>query len=56
MAAVSKSLTSSIVVFAPLALLIGGFKFIWAILDIMSWMNNFYFLNVNYPENVRLIF
>ncbi|CAK94684.1 unnamed protein product (macronuclear) [Paramecium tetraurelia] len=56
MASTSKSISSSIVVFAPLALLIGGFKFIWAILDIMSWMNNFYFLNVQYPENVRLIF
>lgn len=22
----------------------------------MSWMNNFYFLNINYPENVRIIF
>ncbi|CAD8198393.1 unnamed protein product [Paramecium octaurelia] len=56
MASTSKSISSSIVVFAPLALLIGGFKFIWAILDVMSWMNNFYFLNVQYPENVRLIF
>ncbi|CAD8193761.1 unnamed protein product [Paramecium octaurelia] len=56
MATASKAMSSSIVAFAPLALLVGGFKFIWAILDILSWMNNFYFLNVNYPENVRLIF
>ncbi|CAD8192351.1 unnamed protein product [Paramecium pentaurelia] len=56
MAAASKALSSSIAAFAPLALIVGGFKFIWAILDILSWMNNFYFLNVNYPENVRLIF
>ncbi|CAD8074288.1 unnamed protein product [Paramecium primaurelia] len=40
----------------PLAITFGGFQFFLAILDIMSWMNNFYFLNVNYPENVRIIF
>ncbi|CAD8112980.1 unnamed protein product [Paramecium sonneborni] len=55
-ASASKAMSQSIVAFAPLALIFGGFKFIWAILDILSWLNNFYFLNVNYPENVRLLF
>ncbi|CAK57758.1 unnamed protein product (macronuclear) [Paramecium tetraurelia] len=41
---------------APLAVIFGGFQLFLAILDIMSWMNNFYFLNVNYPENVMILF
>ncbi|CAD8108359.1 unnamed protein product [Paramecium sonneborni] len=56
MAQTSKTISQSLLFFGPLAILFGGFKFVWAILDILSWMNNFYFLNVTYPENVRQIF
>lgn len=46
-------MSTSVLIIGPLALIAGGISFFWTILDIMSWMNNFYFLNVNYPENVR---
>ncbi|CAD8148259.1 unnamed protein product [Paramecium pentaurelia] len=40
----------------PLTLLLGGFNFFWTILDILTWINNFYFLNVDYPLNVKMFF
>jgi hypothetical protein len=40
----------------PAAVLLGGFAFFWTILDIMSWINNLYYINVYFPENVRLFF
>lgn len=40
----------------PATILLGGFSFYWAILEIISWVNNLYFINVYFPENVRMIF
>ncbi|CAD8095146.1 unnamed protein product [Paramecium sonneborni] len=56
MASTYQTIFSAQIYLAPLAIIFGGFQLFLAILDIMSWMNNFYFLNVNYPENVRIIF
>ncbi|CAK87545.1 unnamed protein product (macronuclear) [Paramecium tetraurelia] len=40
----------------PLTIILGGFNFFWTILDILTWINNFYFLNVDYPLNVKMFF
>jgi len=40
----------------PATILFGGFDIFFNILDILTWINNFYFLNVNYPLNVDTIF
>lgn len=34
----------------------GGFNFFWTILDILTWINNFYYLNIDYPLNVKIFF
>jgi len=39
-----------------MTIVLGGFNFFWTILDILTWINNFYFINVCYPENVRMFF
>lgn len=40
----------------PLTVLLGGVNIFWSILDILTWINNFYFLNVDFPINVKLLF
>ncbi|CAD8079131.1 unnamed protein product [Paramecium sonneborni] len=41
---------------APTTVIIGGFNFFWTILDILSWINNLYYINIYFPENVRIFF
>ncbi|CAD8093520.1 unnamed protein product [Paramecium sonneborni] len=41
---------------APAAILLGGFNFFWTIMDILSWINNLYYINIYFPENVRMFF
>ena len=40
----------------PATVLLGGFNFFFSILDILAWLNNFYFINVMYPPNVNILF
>ncbi|CAD8214267.1 unnamed protein product [Paramecium octaurelia] len=40
----------------PLTILFGGLNFFWTILDLLTWINNFYLLNVDYPLNVKMFF
>ncbi|CAD8193965.1 unnamed protein product [Paramecium octaurelia] len=40
----------------PLSILLGGISFFWTILEILTWINNFYFLNIEYPLNVKIFF
>ncbi|CAK69158.1 unnamed protein product (macronuclear) [Paramecium tetraurelia] len=54
--ATSSTFTFLLQLIGPLAILLGGFNFFWTILDILTWINNFYFLNVDYPLNVKLFF
>ncbi|CAD8124129.1 unnamed protein product [Paramecium sonneborni] len=37
----------------PISIITNLFDYLWAVLEILSWINNFYFLNVNYPFNVE---
>ncbi|CAD8170741.1 unnamed protein product [Paramecium octaurelia] len=55
-AATSSTFTFILQLIGPLTILLGGFNFFWTILDILTWINNFYFLNVDYPLNVKLFF
>ncbi|CAD8156328.1 unnamed protein product [Paramecium octaurelia] len=41
---------------APSVILLGGFNFFWTIMDILSWINNLYYINIYFPENVRMFF
>ncbi|CAD8078874.1 unnamed protein product [Paramecium primaurelia] len=52
----SNQLTFLLQLIGPLTILFGGVNFFWTILDILTWINNFYFLNVDYPLNVKLFF
>ncbi|CAK74202.1 unnamed protein product (macronuclear) [Paramecium tetraurelia] len=54
--AASSTLTFLLQLIGPLTIILGGFNFFWTILDILTWINNFYFLNVDYPLNVKLLF
>ncbi|CAD8102908.1 unnamed protein product [Paramecium sonneborni] len=54
--AASSNLTFLLQLIGPLTIVLGGFNFFWTILDILTWINNFYFLNVDYPMNVKLFF
>ncbi|CAK67722.1 unnamed protein product (macronuclear) [Paramecium tetraurelia] len=40
----------------PISILLGGISFFWTILEILTWINNFYFLNIEYPLNVKIFF
>ncbi|CAD8120181.1 unnamed protein product [Paramecium sonneborni] len=40
----------------PISIIFNLFNCLWAVLEILSWINNFYFLNVKYPFNVELFF
>ncbi|CAD8112262.1 unnamed protein product [Paramecium primaurelia] len=40
----------------PISIVLNLFNYLWTVLEILSWINNFYFLNVNYPFNVELDF
>ncbi|KAM3133120.1 hypothetical protein pb186bvf_014837, partial [Paramecium bursaria] len=46
----------SLLYIGPIAFLLGGTSFFIQILDILSWINNFYYINVNYPGNVQIFF
>ncbi|CAK84529.1 unnamed protein product, partial (macronuclear) [Paramecium tetraurelia] len=39
----------------PISIVTNLFDYLWAVLEILSWVNNFYFLNVNYPFNVEVL-
>ncbi|CAD8062677.1 unnamed protein product [Paramecium primaurelia] len=41
---------------APTVIVLGGFNFFWTIMDILSWINNLYYINIYFPENVRMFF
>ncbi|CAD8188040.1 unnamed protein product [Paramecium octaurelia] len=40
----------------PVSIILHLYDYLWAILEILSWVNNFYFLNVRYPFNVEMFF
>lgn len=45
-----------LLIIGPLSIILGGFETFFNILDILTWINNFYFLNVEYPLNVKVFF
>ncbi|CAD8148406.1 unnamed protein product [Paramecium octaurelia] len=47
---------SALYFLGPGTILLGGFNFFFSILDILAWLNNFYYFNVMYPANVNIIF
>ncbi|KAM3137495.1 hypothetical protein pb186bvf_010468 [Paramecium bursaria] len=51
-----KQFYQSLAYIGPITLIIGGTGFFLQILDIISWINNFYYINVNYPGNVQIFF
>ncbi|CAD8126114.1 unnamed protein product [Paramecium sonneborni] len=40
----------------PVSIIMNLYDYLWAVLEILSWINNFYFLNVHYPFNVEKFF
>ncbi|CAD8096637.1 unnamed protein product [Paramecium primaurelia] len=38
----------------PISIVTNLFEYQWAVLETLSWINNFYFLNVNYPFNLEI--
>ncbi|CAK73911.1 unnamed protein product (macronuclear) [Paramecium tetraurelia] len=40
----------------PVSIILRLYDYLWAVLEILSWVNNFYFLNVHYPFNVEMFF
>ncbi|CAD8162177.1 unnamed protein product [Paramecium octaurelia] len=51
-----QSFNSFFLIMIPVSIIFNLFNYLWAVLEILSWINNFYFLNVNYPFNVELFF
>ncbi|CAD8089634.1 unnamed protein product [Paramecium sonneborni] len=47
---------SALYFLGPGTIVLGGFNFFFSILDILAWLNNFYYFNVMYPANVNIIF
>ncbi|CAD8157783.1 unnamed protein product [Paramecium octaurelia] len=39
----------------PISIITNLFDYLWAVLEILSWVNNFYFFNVKYPFNVEVL-
>ncbi|CAD8128066.1 unnamed protein product [Paramecium sonneborni] len=52
----SNQLTLLLQYTGPLTMLLGGITFFWTILEILTWINNFYFFNIDYPINVKMFF
>ncbi|CAK62678.1 unnamed protein product (macronuclear) [Paramecium tetraurelia] len=44
------------IILIPISIITNLFDYLWAVLEILSWINNFYFLNVHYPFNVEIFF
>ncbi|CAD8077810.1 unnamed protein product [Paramecium sonneborni] len=40
----------------PITIILGGLDSFWTILEILTWINNFYFFDINYPLNVQQFF
>ncbi|CAD8122832.1 unnamed protein product [Paramecium sonneborni] len=38
-----------ILILIPLSIITETYEYLWGILEVLSWINNFYFLNVRYP-------
>ncbi|CAD8133190.1 unnamed protein product [Paramecium pentaurelia] len=55
-AATSNQLKLLLQLIGPLSIILGGVSFFWTILEILTWINNFYFLNIEYPLNVKIFF
>ncbi|CAD8119137.1 unnamed protein product [Paramecium sonneborni] len=53
---VQESFSFFFLIMIPISILLNLFNCLWAVLEILSWINNFYFLNVNYPFNVEIFF
>ncbi|CAD8120374.1 unnamed protein product [Paramecium sonneborni] len=51
-----QSFSLTFLLLIPISIIFNLFNCLWAVLEILSWINNFYFLNVNYPFNVELFF
>ncbi|KAM3142371.1 hypothetical protein pb186bvf_005528 [Paramecium bursaria] len=49
------SLTYLFYISVPLAIMMGGLDFLIAILDILCWVNNLYYINIFFPINVEMI-
>ncbi|KAM3142367.1 hypothetical protein pb186bvf_005524 [Paramecium bursaria] len=50
------SLSILMYLIGPLSILLGGFEFFLNLLDILSWINNLYYMNIYFPLNVQMIF
>ncbi|CAD8185634.1 unnamed protein product [Paramecium octaurelia] len=42
------------VLIIPVSIVTNLYEYLWGVLEILSWVNNFYFLNVHYPFNVEI--
>lgn len=38
-----------ILILIPISIITETYEYLWSILEVISWVNNFYFLNVKYP-------
>lgn len=53
---VQSQFTFGLFILGPATILLGGFSFFFSILDILAWLNTFYYFNVYYPPNIKIIF
>lgn len=51
-----RQLAVSLAFLGPASIILGGFDTFCKIIDLMTWINNFYFFNVEYPYNVQVFF
>ncbi|CAD8121346.1 unnamed protein product [Paramecium sonneborni] len=53
---VQSSFNFIFLILIPISIILNMFDSLWVILEILSWINNFYFFNVNFPFNVETFF
>ncbi|CAD8102425.1 unnamed protein product [Paramecium sonneborni] len=52
----SNQFTFLLQLIGPLTIIFGGLDSFWTILEILTWINYFYFFNIDYPLNVQSFF
>ncbi|CAD8103048.1 unnamed protein product [Paramecium primaurelia] len=52
----SNQFTFILQLIGPLTIFFGGLDSFWTILEILTWINYFYFFNIDYPLNVKQFF
>ncbi|CAD8128762.1 unnamed protein product [Paramecium sonneborni] len=53
---IQQSFSLIFIILIPISIVTNLFDYLWSVLEILSWINNFYFINVKYPFNVEIVF